>query len=181
MLWRYWLYWACLGDVFGSKVKLFLHLVSKKCFDCKGQKSNSLFLKMQVLPVRGTSDLEPFFLVAKWELLLSTGKRNSSWKKNHEEVLRAFEFLFPFTLCLFLCFILWKYFYHTSPSLFSTFTTPLPSSSLLSNIVHLGKMLLWNPDLKVTLSQVTSFCLVQCSLSFWSRKVWIRLIVTTEA
>lgn len=117
MLWRYWLYWACLGDVFGSKVKLFLHLVSKKCFDCKGQKSNSLFLKMQVLPVRGTSDLEPFFLVAKWELLLSTGKKNSSWKKNHEEVLRAFEFLFPFTLCLFLCFILWKYFYYTSPSL----------------------------------------------------------------
>lgn len=110
MLWRYWLYWACLRDVFGSKVKLFLHLVSKKCFDCKGQKSSCQFLKMQVLLIRGTSELEPFFLVAKWELLLLTGKRNRSWKQNYEEVLCAFELIFPFTLCLYLYFILWKYF-----------------------------------------------------------------------
>lgn len=103
---------------------LFLHLVSKKCFDCKGQKSNSWFLKMQVLPVRGTSDLEPFFLVTKWELLLLTGKRNSSWKQNHEEVLCAFELIFPSTLCLFLCFILGKYFCYTSLSLFNLHNSP---------------------------------------------------------
>lgn len=121
MLWRYWLYWACPRDVFGSKVKLFLHLLSKKCFDCKGQKSNSRILKMQALPVRGTSDLEPF---CQMRITLLTGKKNSSWKQNLEEVLCAFELIFPFTLCLFLRFILWKCFCYTFFSLFNLHNSP---------------------------------------------------------
>lgn len=93
-------------------------------FDCKGWKSSSLFLRMQVSPLRGASDLEPFLLLAKWELLLLVGKRNSSWKQNHEEVLSAFELTFPFTLCLFLCFIVRKYVYYTSLSLFNLRKSP---------------------------------------------------------
>lgn len=111
---------------------------------------------MQVLPVRGTSDLKPFFLVAKWELLLLTRKRNSSWKQNHEEALCAFELIFPFTLCLFLCFILWKYFYYTFLSLFNLYNCPIIVIQR-SPVLHIGEMLLWNPNLKVTLSQVTFF------------------------
>lgn len=135
---------------------------------------------MQVLPVRGTSDLDPFFLVAKWELLLLTGNGNRSWKQNHEEVLHVFELIFPFTLCLFLCFILWKYFYYTSLSVL-TFTTPLPSSLNIIQYCTLGEKDFVKYQPQSDLESSDFFCLVQYSHSYWSRNVRIRLIVPTEA
>lgn len=127
---------------------------------------------MQVLPVRGISDLESFFLVAKWELLLLTGKRNRSWKQNHEEVFCAFELIFPFTLCLFLCFVLWKYFYYTSLSVLTS-TTPLPSSL---NIIQHGPLgekafVKYRPQSDLESSDFL-FALISVATAIGAEKLW---------
>lgn len=124
MLWRYRLHWAfCQGCIWFKSKMNSVFSFSKKTFDSKGWKSNSLFHKIQVLPTRGTSDHEPFSLLAKWELLLLTGKRSSLWKQNHEEILCTFEPSFPFTLCLSSALFCGSMF-TILLSLFITITTP---------------------------------------------------------